>query len=236
MQLAMATAEWPTSRPLRIRVAVHTGPAELRAGDYYGSTVNRCARLRGIGHGGQTIVSHRTQVDVDACSKACYRLLRDCPGVRILATSREDLRLDGEVTIDVGPLHVAVTEKCEAPTVQLFVERARAANRRLAVDDHTSDIRRICSLLDGLPLAIELAAARARSLAIPTIAEQLERTLDVLGSKSAALEPHHRTLEASIQWSYDQLSPAERALLCRLAVFPGGMPRYRASSKASFAS
>jgi predicted ATPase/class 3 adenylate cyclase len=390
------TAEpWPTVQPLKIRVGLHTGEAELRDGDYYGLAVNRCARLRGIGHGGQVLLSEATarlvrdhlpgaaslldrgqhrlrdliqpehvfeltapelprelpplasldtrrhnlpvqpasllgrerevadvravllrddvrlvtltgpggtgktrlsvQVAAElidhfedgvyfvalatiaepalvpstiaqalelrdtggrpvaeslavflrdrhlllvldnfeqilAAGPAVAELLTAAPGLKVLVTSRAPLQIRGEHEYAVSPLAFPARGRpAPAPAlaqyaaVALFVERAQAVRPELAVtDDNAPAVAEICARLDGLPLAIELAAARVRTLSPEAMLRRLERRLPLLTGGARDLPAHQQTLRDAIAWSYDLLSEAEQQLFRRLGVFAGG--------------
>ena len=150
------------------------------------------------------------------CAEAARHVLQAGPGVRILATSREPLHVTGEATYRMQTLP-------EPHAIQLFVERARAANPALAPDvDASAAVAEICTRLDGMPLAIELAAARVRALSVAKIAERLDDRFRLLTGGDSTAMPHQQTLRASIDWSYELLTEPERALLRRLAVFAGG--------------
>jgi predicted ATPase/class 3 adenylate cyclase len=146
-----------------------------------------------------------------AASHELAALLGRCPNLRLLVTSRAALRLSGEHELHVPPLG-------EDDAVSLFMQRARAIRPELEPDDLVAEI---CRRLDGLPLAIELAAARVRVLEPPALLSQLERRLPVLTGGPRDLPARHQTLRATIEWSYNLLEPAEQAALARLAVFAG---------------
>jgi predicted ATPase/class 3 adenylate cyclase len=394
LQRAFVAEPWPPGAPLRVRMALHTGEADLRDGDYYGSAVNRCARLRAIAHGGQVLLSgvtqglagaalpagaslrdlrvHRLgdlerpehafqllhadlpaefppprsldtlpnnlprqltsfvgrekqiaevkrllagtclltltgsggcgktrlslQVAADllegypdgvwlaelaplsdpvvvpqavasalgvheepgrsllqtlmdyvkskslllvldncehllpACAPVADALLRACPNLRILATSRERLGVAGEQTYrvpsltlpDPGQLPPAESlDQFEA--VRLFVERAFASAPNFTVTGANAPaVAQVCRRLDGIPLAIELAAARVRVLPVEQISERLHDRFRLLTGGSRTVMPRHQTLRALIDWSYDLLTESEKALLRRLSVFAGG--------------
>ncbi|MFI7034698.1 BTAD domain-containing putative transcriptional regulator [Microbispora rosea] len=153
-------------------------------------------------------------------------LLAGVPGLRILATSREPLDVSGEHLHPVRPLAlpgdgVDAARALEFPAVALFAERASAARPGFVVDDSVvADVVAVCRELDGLPLAIELAAARLRSFTVRQLAEAVGERLALRGGRTAG--PRHRTLRAVIGWSWDLLSPEERVALRRLSVFAGG--------------
>ena len=394
IQHAFAVEPWPTPRPIRVRIGVHTGEAELRDGDYYGSAVNRCARLRGIGHGGQVLLSaavvaivagglptgasltdlgeHRlkdltqpervaqvtlptlpsqfpplsslgtrphnlpvqptallgrdravadvltlfdggarlvtltgpggtgkTRLSVQVAAELLEQaadgvwlvelapisdpvlvpstiaqvlgvrefggrpaldvvrehlrgkslllvldnfeqilsaasvvsdMLAASAGLRVLVSSREPLRLRGEVEYAVPPLALpdpsqAVTpvRLADSAAVSLFVERASAVRTGFAVTDRNAPaIAEICRRLDGLPLAIELAAARVRLLSPEAMVTRLDRRLPLLTGGARDLPARQQTLRNAIAWSHDLLTDDERTLFCRLAVFVGG--------------
>lgn len=173
---------------------------------------------------------------LNACAQACDALLRFCPGLRILATSREALGIPGEkvwpvpglTTPDVaglptqGATRLRVLESYES--VRLFVERAQAARDGFALSrENADDLAAICEGLEGIPLAIELAAAQVRSLEPRAIADRLKtHRLDFLTRGNRAAAPRQQTLRATLDWSYDLLDPSERTLLARLSVFESG--------------
>ena len=140
-------------------------------------------------------------------------LLHVCPGLRVLATSREPLRIAGEREFPLKTL-------AEAPAVELFRQRAVAVKPDFDAEYHL--IAEICRRLDSLPLAIELAAARVKVLSADKLLERLERRLPILTGTRRDLPERQRTLRAAIAWSYDLLSPAEQSLFRHLSVFAGG--------------
>ncbi|GHF88684.1 putative ATPase/DNA-binding SARP family transcriptional activator [Amycolatopsis bartoniae] len=143
-----------------------------------------------------------------------HRLLAACPGLRVLATSREPLAITGEALCPLPPLRPPAA-------VELFAERAAAVAPGVHLDETL--VERICAALDGLPLAIELAAARLRTLPLADLASRLDDRFRVLSRGSRTAAPRHRTLRAVVEWSWDLLSDPERELLRRLSVFPGGV-------------
>ena len=397
VQRALRAEPWPTAAPLRVRMALHTGEAELRDGDYYGTAVNRCARLRAAGHGDQALLSeasaavvraslpegarlrdlgeHRLRdlqepervfqlvlpdVPADfpalrtldarptnlplratpligrereveavetvllredvrlltltgaggsgktrlalevaaelrdrfrdgvwlvelaalaepalvpealasalgvregqgrpipdalraflepralllvldncehlihACADLVERLLSACPELRILATSREPLRIRSEATWRVPSLAAPDPERvppepdalARYPAVRLFEERARAAHPAFLLSPrNAAAVAEICARLDGMPLALELAAARVKVLSPEQIAARLDDRFRLLTAGSRTALPRQRTLRGAIDWSYGLLPGPERLLLRRLAVFAGG--------------
>ena len=389
IQRRFTEESWPGTLALSTRIAVHSGDVHVQEQDFYGPTVNRCARLRGIGHGGQTLVSRATQALVATILPEGMRLrdlgthrLRDLqepervyqlehdgpkafpplrsldarpnnlplqltsfvgreeeiksvqqalrssrivtlvgPGgsgktrlaiqvgaefndpfpdgvwfvelaqhgsadevaraigqeiyggsdpkgseplaaleaipesllvldnaehavadvarvvssaltrvtkLRVLVTSREPLRVPGELVVRVDPFPLPDAGETSADVamrsaaVRLFVERAAAKRDGFTLTNGiASDVVRICRRLDGIPLAIEQAASAVPYLAPSEIADRLAETFDLLESDEAGIVPRHRTLEATIDWSYGLLSPAEQALFRRLSVFVG---------------
>jgi predicted ATPase/class 3 adenylate cyclase len=404
LQQALAAEEWPGPTPIRARAGLHTGEAELREGDYYGSAVNRCARLRALAHGGQAVLSQPTyelvrdalpeglglralgahrlkdlqrpeqvyqilhpellanfpplksldvlpnnlplqltsfvgreaelgelrnllvrdgtrlvtltgpggtgktrlslqaagelveeylggvwfvplaalrepalvpaeiaqalrlppQEEADplariirhlrnrpallildnfeqltAAAPLVQRLLMEVPGLQCLVTSRERLHLAAEQEFPVEPLplpspqtyvtwltelrHAGGRAAIANPSVQLFQERARAARPDFAVTAENADaIAQLCCRLEGIPLAIELAAARVRVLSPPQILSRLIRRFDLLAGGSRDLPDRQRTLRAAVDWSYDLLTEAERRFFASLSIFAGG--------------
>ncbi|ADD45990.1 transcriptional regulator, winged helix family [Stackebrandtia nassauensis DSM 44728] len=165
---------------------------------------------------------------IESAAALAHRLLGECRRLRILATSREPLGITGEALWPVGPLELpdedADLDAIEAaPAVQLLRDRARAVRKDFAVDAPTlATMARICRTLDGMPLAIELAAARLRIMTIEQLATRLDDRFRVLTGGSRTALPRHRTLRAMVDWSWELLSDAERTVLRRLSVFAGG--------------
>jgi predicted ATPase/DNA-binding CsgD family transcriptional regulator len=165
---------------------------------------------------------------VDACGELVGKLSSACPHLRVLATSRVPLVVDGEATFEVAPLPVPDPDAVSASAVaaadaaRLFEMRARqvAADFRIR-DDNASAVAEICRRLDGIPLAIELAAARVRVLAPGQIAAGLSDRFGLLTSGVRGAPARQRTLEASLDWSYELLDDVQRLALARLSVFAG---------------
>jgi predicted ATPase/class 3 adenylate cyclase/Tfp pilus assembly protein PilF len=394
IQESLGAESWPTSAPIRVRLALYTGEAELRDGDYYGAAVNRCARLRDAAHGGQVLLSETTQSLVSdglparlglkdlgshrlrglkrparvwqlvhsslpadfpslrtldnlpnnlprqltsfvgrtkeiaevkrllgvtalltlvgsggcgktrlalqagadllqeyadgvwlvelaplsdpmlvpqavatalgvkeeaerallqtlieylrprrllllldnsehllaACASLAEALLRACPQLRMLATSREGLGIAGETTYRVPSLSSPHPNDAASPeslsqyeAVRLFIDRATAVQPGFSVTNRNAPaLAQLCYRLDGIPLAIELAAARVRAIPVEQIASRLDDRFRLLTGGSRTALPRQQTLRALVDWSYDLLADPERALLMRLSMFAGG--------------
>jgi predicted ATPase/DNA-binding XRE family transcriptional regulator len=166
---------------------------------------------------------------LDGCALLANTLLQACPQLQILATSREALGLTGEVSRRVPSLPVpsldplpSLEQLCELASVQLFVDRAGAVHPNFKVTRRNATaIAQICNRLDGIPLALELAAARVRGLSVEDLAGRLDQRFMLLTGGSRAALPRQQTLRAAIDWSYELLSPVERLLFARLSVFGG---------------
>jgi predicted ATPase len=153
---------------------------------------------------------------LETCGEAAGRLLRACPHVRVLATSREELGVDGEVIWHAPPLG-------EGEAARLFVERARMARHGFAVTDKNAvTISELCRQLEGIPLAVELAAARVGILTPTQMLQRIGQRLDLLVTRHADVPSRHRTLRASIEWSYGLLSDGEQRAFAALSAFRGG--------------
>ncbi|MBV9580211.1 MAG: AAA family ATPase [Chloroflexi bacterium] len=169
---------------------------------------------------------------LSGCGPLADALLRACPGLRLLATSREPLGIAGETVWTVPALslpdrwHTASVEALLLSEAgRLFVERAAAARSGFTPrQDNAQSIAEICWQLDGIPLAIELAAVCVRGLSVGQLAGRLEDRFRVLSRGPRAGPPRHQTLRAAVDWSYELLSEAERVLFNRLSVFTGGWP------------
>lgn len=159
---------------------------------------------------------------IESAATFAHRVLGECPRLRILATSREPLGITGEALWPVAPLALPTdgSEIDASPAVRLLQDRARAVRADLALDPET--MARICRALDGMPLAIELAAARLRTMSLEQLANRLDDRFRLLTGGSRTALPRHRTLRAVVDWSWELLSDAERAALRRLSVFAGG--------------
>ena len=164
---------------------------------------------------------------VEACAQVCHRLLAASPGLRVIATSREPLRVAAEMVWQVPPMSVPpdtpeATDPASSDALRLFADRAAVASPGFALGPAIlAPVTQICRALDGLPLAIELAAAWARVLSADQIASRLADRFRLLSSPERTAPVRHRTLRAAIDWSYDLLSAREKVLLRRLSVFAG---------------
>ncbi len=194
-----------------------------------GGDISPAALARAIGGRNILLVLDNCEHLIDAAARSAEAILRECGRATILATSRELLRIEGEFAYRVASLEVPpeglgeVEVALEHSAVTLFAARMRAGRADFALTPaNLSSAVTICRRLDGIPLAIELAAARTSTLGIEAVVSRLDDRFALLtGGRRTAL-PRHRTLSAMLDWSYDLLSPAERAILQRLAVFAGG--------------
>jgi predicted ATPase/class 3 adenylate cyclase len=152
---------------------------------------------------------------LDACAELTKQVLRSGMQAKVLASSREPLRVAGETTYPVPALPESEAER-------LFLDRAVAAKPSFRVNGSAGAVASVCRRLDGIPLAIELAAARVRTLAVESIAARLDDRFRLLTTGDRTLLPRQQTLRALIDWSYDLLTEEERAVFRRLAVFAGG--------------
>jgi predicted ATPase len=165
---------------------------------------------------------------IESAAVFAHRVLGECQRLRILATSREPLGITGEALWVVEPLALPEEDAGSAdiessPAVQLLRARAGEVRRDLASDTSTlATMARVCRALDGMPLAIELAAARLRTMSIDQLASRLDDRFRLLTSGSRTALPRHRTLRAMVDWSWELLTDAERMVLRRLSVFSGG--------------
>jgi len=164
-----------------------------------------------------------------AAAKLADALMRSCPRAYLLVTSREPLGISGEhvfriPSLTVPPADLAAPGRLAAfESVQLFAERAAMYRQGFVLDDaNAAAVAAVCVRLDGIPLALELAAARLGSLSVPEIASRLDQRFRLLTGGSRTALPRHQTLRALIDWSYDLLNPEEQMVLGRLSVFAGG--------------
>jgi predicted ATPase/DNA-binding winged helix-turn-helix (wHTH) protein len=167
---------------------------------------------------------------IDAVATLVVAITKGARGVHILATSREPLRVEGEHICRLEPLETPPSserldgaEALRFPALQLFVDRMAASHEEFELrDEDTSLVAEICRQLDGIPLAIELAAARVDLLGVRELSARLEQGLQVLKGGRRTVLPRHQTMRATLDWSYSLLSPPEQAAFSRLAIFAGG--------------
>jgi predicted ATPase/DNA-binding SARP family transcriptional activator len=215
----------PVSDPALVASAV-VASAGIRA--QAGTLVE--ALRRSLSDSDVLIVLDNCEHLVDACAELAHELLSSCERARIMATSRQPLGVTGEVAWPVPALElpsatgaVSVNEVGQCAAVRLFVERARAAQPAFTLDPGTAaTVAEICRRLDGIPLAIELAAARTRALTPCDILGRLDDRFRLLTRGTRDALPRHQTLQATIDWSHHLLSKRERMLFRRLSVFAGG--------------
>ena len=164
---------------------------------------------------------------IGSCAKAADAILRRCPQVHLMATSREPLGIGGETVFRVPSLSLPVDadgpSTDESDAIALFVDRARAQDADVSLDGQTSPLLvSICRRLDGMPLAIELAAARLRSMSVVDLHDRLDQRFRLLTGGSRSALPRQQTLRATVEWSYSLLNDPEQSLLRRLSVFSEG--------------
>ena len=191
-----------------------------------GGVMSAEAVARAIGGRKLLLVMDNCEHVIDAVARLAETLLRTCHGVTLLSTSREMLQIDGEYAYRTGPLDVPAAgsgDLAEGSAVRLFVARLQALSPGVSFGPEALEaIAAICRRLDGIPLAIEFAAARAATLGVGEVLGRLDDRFALLtGGRRTAL-PRHQTLRATLDWSYQLLPAAERRMLQRLAVFAGG--------------
>jgi predicted ATPase len=184
-----------------------------------GELVSTSARDRVL----EALAGRSVMIVLDNCehvsaeaARVAREVLQTVPGVRILATSREPLGLAGEAFVDLGPLPAG-------DAIELFERRVRAARGTAPSPEEQPAVERIVARLDGLPLALELAAAKSRTLTVAEIDSGLDDRFALLATGPRAVEPRHQTLRALIDWSWETLTDAERRALLAAAVFPDGL-------------
>lgn len=203
------------------------------------SAVDVLAQRLGTGH--QLLVLDNCEHVVDGCAQLADSLLRACPHLTVLATSRESLHIEGETTWRVAPLATPNRPLEDQPTlllefdsVALFMDRAlRAAPEGAMAQGQVLAVAEICRRLDGIPLAIEMAAARARMMSPEQILSRLEDRFELLTDGTRLAAGRHQTLAAALEWSYALLTEHERTLFRRLSVFSGGFTLEAAEEVAS---
>jgi predicted ATPase/DNA-binding SARP family transcriptional activator len=214
-----------TTLGLRAQAVIATSPGRTRP-DPVEAPIDRLAAA--LSTRSPLLVLDNCEHLIAAAAAVADRLLGDCPGLRILATSREPLGITGETLWPVDPLALppADTDPAVAltyPAVRLLADRARAVRPGFTVDAATAPtVVQVCRALDGMPLAIELAAARLRMMSLDQLAGRLDDRFRLLTGGSRMALPRHQTLRAVVDWSWDLLDGPERTLLRRLSVFSGG--------------
>ena len=203
-----------------------TGVLGLKLG---GDDISAEAVARAIGETQLLLVFDNCEHVVDAAARLAETVVRRCPHTTVLTTSREVLRIEGEHVYRVPPLDVPPqhledpSNVLEHSAVQLFTARTRALNSDFSPHgENLPAIAKICRRLDGIPLAIELAATRAATLGVRQVASRLNDRFGLLTSGRRTALPRHRTLRATLDWSYELLPEDEQRQLCRFSVFAGG--------------
>jgi len=202
--------------------------AALQLPDHSGSAV-LASVLEVLNDQDVVIVLDNCEHVIDEAARFCEQVIRYCPRVRFLATSREPLGIEGERVYRVPSMSLPPRDALSAAdlagsdSVKLFVERARSHEPRFVLDDAAAPlVATICRRLDGIPLALELAAARLSSMSLRHLSERLDQRFRLLTGGSRNALPRQQTLQATVDWSFDLLSPAEREAMRRLSVFAGG--------------
>ncbi|MEU7612965.1 BTAD domain-containing putative transcriptional regulator [Micromonospora sp. NPDC049204] len=202
--------------------------AVLGAHEAAGTNLSATDRLvTALRHRHLLLVLDNCEHVVEPAAELVARLLRDAPGVSVLATSREPLGLTGELLWDVPPLPVPVDGDLDAvrrsAAARLFAARAAAQQRGFRLDEQTAPaVAQLCRRLDGLPLALELAATRVRALGVRGVVDRLDDRFRLLSTAQRDVPTRQRTLTAVIGWSWDLLDAPDREVLARLAVFRDG--------------
>jgi predicted ATPase/DNA-binding SARP family transcriptional activator len=231
VELAPVTDEANIAQAILGSLGVRANKLIERGGDLARmATVDRLIEVLGASE--CLLVIDNCEHLIGAVAALTDQLLAQCPDLRVLATSREPLGIDGEALCLLSPLSlpqggagaaVSVAEALAYPAVQLFADRAAAVSADFVVDESSVEsVVEIVRRLDGLPLAIELAAARLRVLPVGEVAARLSDRFRLLTGGSRAAMPRHRTLRAVVEWSWELLTPSERLLAERLAIFPAG--------------
>jgi len=229
----------PLTEPGRL---IESLAAVLDVRDEPGRTLEEGVRAR-LASRRALVLLDNAETQTDACAELAVRLLRDCPEVKLLVTTREPLGVEGETVFTVPALGVpesgvqGAAEAAASEAVRLFCERARAASPAFELSDaNATTVAEICRRLDGIPLALELAATRVRLLGVEQIRARLDDRFKLLARATPARADasgavsRQQTVLAVIQWSWDHLLPPEQELLARLAVFTGGWTLERAAA------
>jgi predicted ATPase/DNA-binding winged helix-turn-helix (wHTH) protein len=196
---------------------------------FNGGEISAESVARAVGETNLLLILDNCEHVVDAAATLVETFLRLCPRTTILATSRELLRINGEYVYRVPPLDVPGAAENDtghilaSSAVELFIARAKALDSDFSPDaENVAAIASICRHLDGIPLAIEFAAARAAMLGVAQVSADLGDRFALLTRGRRTARPRHRTLRAVLEWSYELLPETERLLLCHLAIFPAG--------------
>jgi predicted ATPase/class 3 adenylate cyclase len=202
--------------------------AVLGLPDQYGPDLSE-AVVDALGHQDTLILLDNCEHLVDAAAKFCEQVIRHCPRVRIIATSREPLGIDGERVYRVPSLSLppadaeSTADLTRSDAVRLFVERALLHDPGFRLDEQSAAlVATLCRRLDGIPLALEIAAARLSSMSLTQITERLDQRFRLLTGGSRNAMPRQQTLQATVDWSFGLLTVPERDMLIRLSVFAGG--------------
>lgn len=210
----------------------------LRPSETAEETVERLTKV--LNHRPTRLLLDNCEHVAGAVANLTARLLADCPTLQVLVTSREPLEITGEYlfsvsTFDVPPRESDPEAALEYAAVRLFVDRVAMGDPEFTIDARNcADIVEVCRALDGMPLAIELAAARARTLPLSEIAARLDDPFTLLSRGDRTKDARHRTLRAVIEWSWGLLDDAERDLACRLSVFTDGATVHAAREVCGF--
>ena len=181
------------------------------------------ALAREIGSSERLLILDNCEHVIDATSRLVDRLLGACPSLRIVATSREALAIQGERIVRVDPFDVASTgpQGLPSPAVQLFIDRMVAGGRTAPDQGEQLVVARICELVDGLPLAVELAASRALHMPLADLETRLGSQIEILEGRDRTKPARHLSMHALLQWSYDHLDLDQQVVLQRMALFAG---------------
>lgn len=218
LNLALVSNEALVGRALAACLGIETGSSPSSLGV--------------VGHAGSRsalLILDGCEHVIDSVAAHADALLRIVPGLQILTTSRERLRVEGECVEHLAPLQtpdcfgtITADEAGRFPAVQLFVERMKALDSGFTLTDANAMlVAEICRKVDGLPLAIEMASASVEHFGLARVASRLDQRLEILVRGQRSANPHHRTMRATLDWSYNALSDQERAVLRRLSVFTG---------------
>ena len=215
--IELADWEGPTAQRVAATIGVREEPGVALA-----QTLAEALRSRHM-----LLVLDTCEHQVGDCATLVQLLLARCPWLRIVATSREPLRVRGETVwrvqpLDLPPDDAAGDELTGHEAIRLFAARAAGARPGfILTEENTASVARLCRTLDGIPLGIELSAARVRALSVDQIADRLRDRFQLLDSGDRTAPPRQQTLRAAVDWSYELLDEAEQTLLRRLAVFSG---------------